>query len=92
MCNSFNKKQQRLRARRRASRNKPAQQRRRVKLIACAVAMVRFVLSELDLREDDHPRYEECYEESGPRLRKNCYYCGGGCLHGQPCPGLPEKS
>ena len=77
MCNSFNKKQQRLRDRRRASRDRGGHKRRRTMLIARCVEMTRFVLSELDLNE-----------ESGPRLRVGCYYCGGGCLHGQPCPGL----
>ena len=47
MCNSFNKKQQRLRDRRRASRNKPAQQRRRTMLIARCVAVYRIVLDEI---------------------------------------------
>jgi hypothetical protein len=52
MCNSFNKKQQRLRDRRRASRDKGGHKRRRTMLIARVVAMTRFVLSELDLFEE----------------------------------------
>ena len=57
MCNSFNKKQQRGKARRRASRNKPAQQRRRTMLIARVVKAVRIVLDEI--YPDGYPQPEK---------------------------------
>ena len=47
MCHSFNKKQQRLRDRRRASRDRGRHKRRRTMLIARCVAVYRIVLDEI---------------------------------------------